>query len=67
MNEKGKILAIVVMTIAAVGISVWQGYSFFTSQTLQYVGKPMGHFSKGHTGKMAMMAARKAPPDNPTK
>lgn len=55
MNENLKKVAIVVVIVVALGVAVWQGYGFFTSSTPQYVGKPMGNFSKGHTGKDAML------------
>jgi len=55
MNENLKKASIVGLGVVAVVVVAWQGYKFFTSSTPQYVGKPMGNFSQGRTGKQAMV------------
>lgn len=58
MNENVKKATIVVVAVAAVFVAIWQGNSFFSEPKLQYIGK-IGNFSKGHTGKQAMLAKEK--------
>jgi hypothetical protein len=59
MNENAKKVAIVVAGIVALGVAGWQGAKFFTSSTPQYIGKPIGNYSAGHTGKGALMNTEK--------
>jgi len=59
MNETVKKAAIIVVAVVAIGVAIFQGYGFFDGPKLQYVGK-IGNFSKGHTGKQAMLASEKS-------